>query len=67
MNIRDLTDGQIRALQGVCGEDYRTMQKSHRTLLPERELWDKAFSRGVQAVLTMFAKQIKGESDVIEN
>lgn len=63
MNLRDLTDGQIRTLQSICGNDYREMQKANRTLLPELELWNKAFSRGVQAAITMFEKQITGGGD----
>jgi len=62
MNIRDLTEGQIKFLQGTCIKEFKDIPERVMVKESKEDVWKKAYSRGAQAILTMFdAKLNEGD------
>ena len=60
MNLRDLTDEQIKAIQSDCLESYEHWKKrrkaQHLGTPEQKEVWKNAFSDGVKSALSLIEK-----------
>ncbi len=59
MNLSDLTEGQRRILQGQCLTHFDNIPPQILVTETKEQLYKEAFSRGAQAVLSMFSTKLQ--------